>query len=243
MRQYILMAVLCLVGLPAAAQQTVRVVVDEWAPFGGAALHNYGISLDVIVAVLGRAGYDTETAVVPFERAVAGVHDGTYDIIGNLFYDAEMAQTLDYSDPFYDTTVQFVRRVGTEAEVVDVPGLRPYSIAVGAGYLYETEFDDADYLNRTVVTTIEQGLRMVAAGRVDLTLDSVDVMRFTMTVTDPALADQVEVLPFVLATQQIHMAVRQDFEGGAELLADFNATLAEMRADGTLDALLEAHRY
>ena len=148
-----------------------------------------------------------------------------------------------YSNPFYDTQVRFVQRAGTHHPFETIQDLAPYSIAVGAGYLYSEEFDTAATLNKVTVTTVEQGMRMVAAGRVDLTLDSVDVLNFIINDADMRLGAQIEILPFVLATQQIHMAVRDDLEGRDRVIADFNRVLAEMRADGRLEAILAAHQY
>ena len=44
----------CLLWLSSVvqAQTVIRAVVDEWAPFGGEALPNRGISLDVMTTVL-----------------------------------------------------------------------------------------------------------------------------------------------------------------------------------------------
>ena len=173
------------------AQPQVNVVVDPWAPFGGAELHNGGISLDVISTVLTRAGYDVETHIVPWQRAIEGTKKGRYDVLGNLFYEPEMETHLTYSAPFYQSEVRFVRQRGTNHTYVTLDSLRSLSIAVGAGYLYEEEFDRAVYLRKTEVTSVIQGLRMVANGRVDLTLDSVDVLNFVISQNAPELADDI----------------------------------------------------
>ena len=216
-------------------------VADEWPPFSGAALPGEGMSLDVIASVLTAADIPVTTQVVPWARIMGDADIGQFDIIGSLFADPEMATYLHYSDPFYVTAVQLVQRVGTGHRFTSVPDLRPYRIAVGDGFLYEDEFDRADYLEKEVVTTTLQALRMVAAGRVDLTLDSVDVVRHAVTVEDPTLADQLSIAPGVLARQGIHMAIRRDIDGSAEIVAAFNKTLAEMRADGRLARVLARH--
>ncbi|WP_119168978.1 substrate-binding periplasmic protein [Algihabitans albus] len=227
---------------PARAETPIRVVVDDWPPFGGEYLPNGGISLDVITTVLERAGYDVTTEILPFARILNGAQSGIYDVVGNLFLQEELQAYLTYSDPFYETEVRFVQQKGHDHVFTDVESLRPYSIAVGEGYLYEERFDSADDLNKVVVTTTIQGVRMVASGRVDLTLDSTDVIDYAIRTDDPGLADQIEYLPTVLTAQRIHMAVRSDFPGRDKLLADFNSVLADMRADGSLDRLLEKHR-
>lgn len=227
--------------LPGRADTPITIVADEWPPFSGVNLPNGGISLDVISAVLERADYEVETQILPWARIMDGAPRGEYDIVGSLFFDSDIASYMTYADPFFTTDVRFVRRAGTDFEVDGIPGLETYSIAVGDGFLYEEEFDRADHLNKVIVTTTEQALQMVAHGRVDLTLDSVEVLNYSMNQITPPIHEQVEVLPFVLAEHAIHMAVRNDLPGREELVAAFNRTLAEMRADGSLDALLSAH--
>lgn len=237
------MLVYLVFGTSAHADTPLRVVVDEWAPFGAESLPGGGISLSVITEVLNRAGYEVEGQIVPFARALSGARSGEYDIVGNLFYDTEMAQDLQYGDPYYQTTVQFIQQSGNDIALGALDDLYPFSVAVGEGYLYSDSFDSADNFRRVTVTTVEQGVRMVASGRVDLTLDSVDVLHYIFQVLDPSLQSQVDVLPYVLATQEIHMAVRRDLENVDQVIADFNATLAEMREDGSLENILSQFRF
>ena len=220
---------------------TIRAVADEWPPFSGAALPGRGLSLDVISAVFARAGYVVESDVLPWARIMDGARRSAFDVVGSLFLDEELKAFLEYSDPFYATDVRFVQRTGGTHVFTSVEDLRPYSFAVGDGFLYEDEFDRADYLNKVTVTTTLQAMQMVAFGRVDLTLDSVDVVNYAMRALDTSLADQLEFVPGTLTSQNIHMAMRKDFPNRDAVLADFNAALAEMRADGTLDAILQRH--
>lgn len=243
MKKHAFLALLVLPALLASgrADTPITIVADEWPPFSGVDLPNGGISLDVISAVLERADYEVETQILPWARIMDGAPRGEYDIIGSLFFDSDIASYMTYGDPFFTTQVKFVRRAGTDFDVNGVPGLEGYSIAVGDGFLYEEEFDRADHLNKVVVTTTGQALQMVAHDRVDLTLDSVEVLNYSMNQITPSIHEQVEVLPFVLAEHDIHMAVRNNLPGRDELVSAFNRALAEMRADGSLDALLSVH--
>ncbi len=223
------------------AAQSLTVVAYEWPPFSGAALPQKGMSLDVISAVMTRAGYEIETQVLPWPRIMSGAREGQYDVIGSLFYDPSLEENLTYSAPFYATNIRLVRKTGSDISYSTVAALQPYSIAVGDGFLYQTEFDHADDLNKVVVTTSLQAIQMVAFGRTDLTLDSVDVVNYALRAEDPSLQDQVEFAPGVLAAQNIHMAVRNDLPDRDKVIADFNKTLMDMRRDGSLATLLYQH--
>ncbi|MBT8154122.1 transporter substrate-binding domain-containing protein [Epibacterium ulvae] len=241
LRDIFLAAALAL-GLPTlSSAETLKIVADEWPPFSGASLPSKGISLDVICEVLKRAGYQVETEVVPWARIMNGATSGQYDVIGSLFFDPALESYLTYADAFYETDVRLVQRSGAEHAYTSVDALRPFSIAVGDGFLYQDEFDRADYLNKVVVTTTLQAVQMVAHARVDLTLDSVDVVNYAVHSDDPTLNGRVEFAPGVLATQGIHMAVRNDLPNRDQVIQEFNTTLAAMRADGSLAKVLKKH--
>lgn len=224
------------------ANETLSVVADEWPPFSGASLPNKGISIDVITTVLTRAGYDVQAEILPWARIMNGSREDKYDVIGSLFFDAEIAEYMTYGDPFYQTSIKFVQRAGKAHDVSSLTALKPYSIAVGDGFLYEEQFDRSDDLNKVVVTTTLQAVQMVAHDRADLTLDSEEVINYALTHEASELAERVEILPHVLARHDVHMAVRSSLPQKDKLVADFNRVLAEMRGDGSLDALLAKHR-
>ncbi len=235
-------AVLCSLGaIPATAREPISLVADEWPPFSGSDLPGLGIAMDVTTAVLTRAGYQVDAAILPWPRIVYGAKTAEYDIVTSLFLDAEMQEFLHYSDPFYDTEVRFVQKKGGDALYDGLASLTEYTIAVGADFLYEPAFDAADFLNKVEVATTFQGMQMVVVGRVDLTLDSLDVVRHSIQLGDPALFEQIEMLEPPLTTQQIHMAVSLSRPDHRQIVSDFNATLAEMRADGSLADLLAKH--
>ncbi len=237
-----MMIVLLLSAPPVFAEQKIlTVVADEWPPFSGENLPNKGISLDVISTVLTRAGYDVRTSVLPWARIMNMASENDIEIVGSLFFDPAMTTHVTYAEPFFSTDVRLVAPSGSTVEYTSVKDLEPFSIAVGAGFLYQDEFDQADYLNKVEVTTTLQGMRMVADNRVDLTLDSEDVVNYSIRNDDPSLAERIVLTPGVLATQDIHMAVGNSVEDRHEIIADFNRVLGEMRADGSLDQLLALH--
>ena len=228
--------------LPAPVKaQMITVVADEWPPFSGEKLHNKGISLDVITAVLKRAGYDVKAEVLPWARIMDGARSGEHDIVGSLFHDPELEQFMTYGDAYFETEVKFVQRKGGKLSYTTLDALRPHSIVVGDGFLYADDFDRADYLNKIVVITALQGVRMVAYDRADLTLDSADVIRHAIKTEAPDLGERVEFLSNPLATREVRMAVRNNLPGKDKLIAAFNRTLKAMRADGSLAALLARH--
>lgn len=238
----VLLALGLVLGASRASVAQLTAVADEWPPFSGSALPNKGLSLDIIQTVLERAGYKIETKILPWARIVDGARKGAHDIIGSLFIAEDMKPHVAYADSYYTTDVKFVRRVGGSQRFESLAGLRPYSIVVGDGFFYEKAFDTANYLNKIVVTTTLQGVQMVAHGRADLTLDSVEVVLHALRRDDPTLRGKIEFLPKPLASRDIHMAVRKNLPMRDKVIADFNRTLKAMKRDGSYATLLMKHK-
>lgn len=223
------------------AAEPVTLVADEWPPFSGNDLPGKGLAIDVTRTVLERAGYEVQAAILPWARIVDGAKTGEYDITTSLFADVEMEKYLHYAEPFYTTEVRFIRRKGEDIVFDGLESLQPYSIAVGSGFLYEPGFDAAEYLNKFEVTTTLQGIQMLAAGHVDLTLDSADVLRHSMQLGGEDLEGKLEMMDPPVTRQDIHMAVSRSRSDHTKIVEDFNRVLREMKSDGSLATLLAKH--
>lgn len=226
---------------PAMAQGPIRVVIDEWPPFGGADLPDGGFTMDVTTSVLRRAGYEVEEHIVPFERALAGMESGEFDVLGHVFREPTMDQLVAYTDAFHETEIRFMAQPNLEFTFQELSNLEPYTIAVGAGYLYEPAFDAADHLQKQEVTTTLQAMQMVAKGRVDLSLDSVEVIEYLLRNEAQALRGQIVLKDNSLARREILTGIRKNLPNRDAILAAYNAALAEMRADGTLERINARH--
>ncbi|MBT0958742.1 transporter substrate-binding domain-containing protein [Alphaproteobacteria bacterium KMM 3653] len=226
---------------PLRAGPLIRVAADEWPPFSGDNLPEKGLSLEVIATVLTRAGYDVQVQILPWARVLKSAQTGQIDVVGSLFNDPERAAYLLYSESYYSTPVHFVQKAGSGHVIAAPADIYPLSVAVGEGFLYEAAFDSDPQINRVVVTTTTQGLRMVAGGRVDLTLDSLDVIEYALAGGLSRLGPELEILPEPLARNDLFMAVRQDHPQAGEIVRDFNLVLDEMRGDGSFARLLAKH--
>lgn len=220
----------------------LHVVADEWPPFSGKNLPHHGLSPHIIKTALERAGYEVEVTIVPWARIINGAKKEKYDVVGSLFFAQDLQPYLTYSEPYFTTDIQFVRAKETAATFDSLESLKGYRIAVGDGFLYEDNFDQAEDLNKVVATTTLQCLKMVAYGRADLTLDSVEVIDYSLRTDAPELLDKLEYLPRVLTQQKMYMAVTKSVENQTALLDAFNESLKSMEEDGTLGKILEIHK-
>ena len=96
------------------------------------------------------------------------------------FWTEERAKWAAFTKPVGQVTTGFFRRRSRGDITFDgqFPALAPYVIAVGKGYSVSEEFDQADYLKKTEITSSESALAMLFLGRVDLVAGVLEVDRY-----------------------------------------------------------------
>lgn len=110
MPRILIILLLCLLGLPAAAQEAsapvLRVGINEVPPFVIREPDGSwrGISIDLWKAVAEQSGYRYELLPMPFERLLPSLEDDQLDVVvGALTMTAEREERFDFTHPFYRT--------------------------------------------------------------------------------------------------------------------------------------------
>lgn len=224
-----------------ASAQKLRIAGDAWAPYSDLTLINGGLSTDLIRTALGRAGYTTEYDQVPWARAVHGVGEGRYDILINAWYSKDRTEIGEFSGEYLLNRLRFLKRKTSDIEYKSLPQLHPYSIAVVRSYAYSPEFDNDPDLKKVPVASFSTAVRMLAAGRVDLTVEDEYAARFALSHESNDVRDSVDFLPQSLSENSLHILVSLKNPDHAKIVADFDNAIAAMKADGTYDKLFRLH--
>jgi polar amino acid transport system substrate-binding protein len=233
---------LSLVLLPlAVAADTLRLVADPWPPFTDQALLNNGVAADLVSSALGRAGFATEYAQVPWERAVRGLRRSDYDVLINAWYSEERASFGYFSQPYLINRIRLLRRKGSSIQFEQLSDLYPHRIAVMRGYAYSAAFNTDPVLRKIGVGSFESGARMLHAKRVELTLEDEFVARFHFARELSGIRDELEFLPQPLSENGLHILIRRSHADHQRIAEAFNRAIAAMRVDGSYAALFKRH--
>ena len=234
-----------LLGLLLVAQdalaQKLRLAGDAWAPYADVSLLNGGLSTDLIRTALGRAGYATEYEQVPWARAVHGVSEGRYDILINAWYSEDRTRIGQFSGEYLINRLRFLKRKTSSIDYQSLTQLHPYSIAVVRSYAYSPAFDSDAELKKVLVASFSTAVRMLAAGRVELTVEDEYAARFALSREPDEVRDNVEFLPKSLSENSLHILVSLKNPEHEKIVADFDKAIAAMKADGTYDKLFKLH--
>ncbi|PJI46334.1 MAG: protein kinase [Pseudomonas sp.] len=238
-------ACLCLALLGATAQaQTLRVATLEWAPYVGSDLPGNGLASRILNEALALNGDKAELVFLPWQRALNETREGRFDALMPAYLSAERREDFYTSMPLLDSQLGFFRRRDRALPIDphNLDSLRPYRIGVVRGYVNQSAFDAADFLNKDVVSSDWQNLEKLLRGRIDLAV----VDRYTgyqlLSQNAPALREQLEFVEPPLEVKPLYVLVPKKRAEGQALAASLDRGLRTLRRSGRLQQLIaEAH--
>lgn len=195
-----------------------------------------GFGLDVTRAVAEAKGLELEIVEAPsFTELVEGIVEGVYDLTAVCVYDTpERAELIDFSDPYQPSGLVLV----TSADNQGIQSIADVTPETTVGVVEGTAM--ADYAAANVEATIETYGSLV--GQVGL-LDAVAAREVEASLNDfitvqayrKAHPDAVRIVGDPLAPAACHIGVSKE---QPDLLATVNDALAQIKADGSLTAIL-----
>ncbi|UTA46778.1 transporter substrate-binding domain-containing protein [Simiduia sp. 21SJ11W-1] len=223
---------------PLAPASEIRIAAAELAPHAGQLLPEQGWVPRVLALALIEHGYAPHIQFMPFRRALSSAQQGKVEAIAPLYKSPAREAYLLFSDPLgVSATALFYRRAHPVhfERIQDLAGLK---VAVMRGARVSDDFDSFAQLVRVEVTSYEQQVRMLMAGRVDAIVGEEFVVR-AMIERQYRLADHdIVQAPSPVALQAMYVGVAKSAIGAQEKLVAINAGVAKLAASGVLQSVL-----
>ncbi|WP_035061563.1 substrate-binding periplasmic protein [Andreprevotia chitinilytica] len=232
------------VALPAAAAEPLKLVYGEdYPPISY--LENgkmTGIDIDVLEEALHkRMGVPLQHAFYPWARAQQVIQAGGADGFITQLTPARLAALVPGSAPILDIpqhafTVKTHPALAALRRVNSLPGLAGYQVVtyIGNGWV-KTHLQG---LNVDYTLSLETTLRRLAALHGDVTVDNDFVVDYYSRRL--GLAGQLEQLPLQIDSARFYLLIRKESPYAA-LMPRIDETLAQMRKDGTLQAIIRRY--
>lgn len=223
-----------------ATTKPIVIGLDEWPPFAGKSMIGDGISAVLIKEAFAKSNYTISFRFLPWARVEAEIKAGKLDAMGNLYEITEIKKYADYSNPYYTSKVKFATRTDSKIKIKSVEDLKKYKIGYGAGYSFGEPFDSSKSLTKVEVPLTINGLKMLLQNRIDLVIDSEEVLNHLLKTDKSISASNIKVLDFTLNTNTISLGVLKKHPEKDEILKAFNEGLAKIKKDNRYNSIIKS---
>lgn len=207
-----------------------------------------GADVDLIRALAEDLGCESSFHLLPWARVLLEIENGKLDATSSASRTAERLEYAHFSIPYRQAQMAIFVRKGESGNfaierLADVPrsGLR---LGIVSGYYYGADFDalmqDPDFAARIDgAVDYETNIRKLMLGRIDgYLVDDVGVM--IAEIEDRGVAEEVEQHPVFLPGDEFHLMFSRK-SVSADMMADIDAALTRMKADGRLQAIMDSY--
>lgn len=185
-----------------------------------------------------RVGYQVSISYVPWARALRMVMTGEAEALLGAYHTAERAEHMAYTNPIGRAEVVLFALKDRGIRYQSLEDLRPYRLGTIIGATYTAEFDAADFLVKEPVSDFRLNLRKLLLGRVDLMVEKRSVVEHALATRFAGDAARIVALDRPLKSALFFNAFSRAVPGHERRVADFNAGLQAITADGTLAAIV-----
>ncbi len=235
----------------AQAQDVVRIGTEgAYPPFNSIDSDGnlVGFDIDIAVALCDAAGYECEFVVQDWDGIIPGLLAQKYDaIIASMSITAERAEVVDFTNKYYSTPAKFIKDKNIELVIPEdytaaneaISGMK---VGVQRATIHENfirdNFPDVEVV---VYATQDEANLDLANGRVDLVMADSVALKEGFLVTDEGAG--FEFVGPDYDDPRWHgdgagIAIRK---GEQDLVDGFNAAIAQIRADGTYQAIQDKY--
>ena len=207
-----------------------------------------GVDIDLIKAIGAEIGCSLAFVELPWARILREVENGTLDVSTSTSWTLERTAWALFSEPYRETEMAIYVRRGELSRfdlssLVDIPRAR-LRLGVNLDYFYGDEFaalmQDPDYAKWIDPgTDYPINIRKLIMGRIDGYLAE-DVAVMETELRRLGRAEQVERYPLPITGEKLRfMFSRRTVD--PRIVAEVDTVVAQMRADGRLQAILRKY--
>ncbi|HFQ5377020.1 TPA: transporter substrate-binding domain-containing protein [Vibrio vulnificus] len=216
---------------------TITAAQDPWAPFVQQNNANPGISVEIVIEAFKTQGHDVDFKIMPWTRALNEVKDGRVDVLVATWFTQERTSYLNYSQPYLENSLKFIKRSGDGFEYNGMDSLSGKNVGIIRNYGYGDEFLKATNFNKPEANDLVANAKKLLAKRIDLTLEDELVAKATLSGAGMKLSD-FDFTNNALSVNPLHVTSGLANAKNGEIIEAFNKGLAEIKANGTFDKIL-----
>jgi polar amino acid transport system substrate-binding protein len=226
-----------------ADARQLNIVVNSWPPYVDKILPNRGLAVEIVSAALQRKEYQFSIRVEPWSRALEGLEIGIFDMVGAVWKTPERERFLMFSEPYLVNQIKFIKKKSLPLKFASLADLNGYLIGVVKNYAYEEEFVKSSNLIKIPENYIIQNLLKLVEGEIDLTLGDERAVLYTLNHYMQGSKKDLILLEQPLSERGLRIGVSKMNPAAEKIITDFNQAIKEMKADGSLAAIIQKYQF
>lgn len=210
---------------------------DEYYPFEYLNDHMeiVGFDIDLVKEIAKRSGVDIKIVARSFDKLLPGVMDGKFDfVIAGIDITDERREKFDFTNSYFQNEIWYIKRKATTS-ITDRTSLVGKKIGVQTGTLQEQKAKEISGAKVISFDNKKEYVKQLEDGQLDaVIMDS--------AVASLMLKSHNELVVFdVDPSDNSGYAMIFAKDKHQDVIAKFNAALDEMKADGTLNSLMQKY--
>jgi polar amino acid transport system substrate-binding protein len=236
---------LSLVLCASAQAADLRLVTgDDYAPFTGQALPEGGMLTQVVRAALQQSNIASSLDWQPWKRGYLKTLRGDYDATFPYVRTPQREEEFLYSEPLFIAEQHIFSRAGEVIEVDDVPSMQGRRLCYPLGWqpppIIQQLVDDGQ-LNRHSPAGLHECARLLLMGRDDFFISDRRLGETALRLTGEPI-ERFRRSNSAINRSTLHLIVPRSHPQAAVIIAQFNQGLAQLRASGDYQRMLERHQ-
>lgn len=247
-KQLLTVLFLCLLFPPLVRATPLRVAYPEFQPFffRNAQSEMHGIFYEIVTEALRRQHVETVWEAFPWSRCQAEVREGRQDAMITVPTEERAAYTVTHAKPFYRKTMNLFT-YANNPRIKKILAIQSLADIKNAGFsviTYSTNGWSKDNVETAGIRVLETPTlpsiwRMLAHRRGDLVIEWPPGAM--LEIRKAGLENQIVETNIELASMPFHLLVRKG-SPYASVVDSFDATIEQMREDGTLQRILSRYQ-
>ena len=234
----------------AIAKKKVVFATTEREPYIGKSLPSQGYVHELVTEVFKRVGYETEVYFYPLARARRLAESGNVDGFLPAYYEKELQEKYLFSASFPGDNIGLLKKKSLQESYSADPrtkikkallGLQQYQFGVVRGASVTQAFDQANFLDKQLVSKDLQNIDKLESDRIDFAVIDKYTASDLMVNQRPHLIGKLEFMFPPLISNTFHVAFSKKSKGYLQRQNDFNRGLQTVILDGTLEKILSKH--
>jgi len=226
----------------AAAPQPLKLAADEWPPFTDVATKPRR-AIALVEAALRRGNVRSDFSILKWTSAIALAKKGHFDGMAAIWRTPEREQFLLFSKPYLQNRLLLVARRGTDVSMTSLVPLAGKRLALTNGYGYGEAVNNLAKGDKSVQVihydTDADCLRAVLANQADYVLLDELIIHYIYENYKAKAETLIAVGSTPIEEHTLHLALRRDYPGAAQILAEFDRNVERMMNDGSYNVLLD----